>query len=283
MQAISSVSPDDLPDVRASVARAAQRTGVDFDYLIAQAQIESGMRADARAPTSSAAGLYQFIESTWLQTLDRHGAKHGLGWAEEMIGPGGRVGDAGTRAHLLSLRFDPDTASLMAAELARDNAAGLQATLGREPEPSELYLAHFLGLGGAREFLGALHRNPDQSAVALMPQAARANRAIFYDNGQPRTVAGVMELLDSKVDRAMAQTGSANATPAWSSGQLAHPSLANATYAPRAMLPHAPAERLSRPSMSQTLQATFGNSDVLPGKTGQRVAAAYSKLQAFGL
>ena len=58
----------------------------------------------------------------------------------------------------------------MAAELTRENAAGLQTILGREAEPAELYLAHFMGLGGAQQFLGALASNPDQSAAALMPR-----------------------------------------------------------------------------------------------------------------
>lgn len=298
MQTISSVSPDDVPHARAdvaraAVARAAQRTGVDFDYLIAQARIESDMRPDARAPTSSASGLYQFIESTWLETLDRHGAKHGMSWAEEAIGPGGRVGDADTRDHLLSLRFDPDTASLMAAELARDNSAGLQATLGREPEPTELYLAHFLGLSGAQQFLGALESNPDQSAAALMPQAARANRAIFFDNGQPRSVAGVMDLLDGKVDAAMQQAGAppamspSAAMSRWAAGypasHPAHTRIAPSMGSPGSGPPLRPGNLASQPSMSQTLQATFGASDALSGRPGQQVTSAYNKLRAFGL
>ncbi|MCX7676587.1 MAG: transglycosylase SLT domain-containing protein, partial [Alteraurantiacibacter sp.] len=57
----------------AAIARAAQATGTDFSYLLAQARIESGLNPAARARTSSASGLFQFIDQTWLATLDRHG------------------------------------------------------------------------------------------------------------------------------------------------------------------------------------------------------------------
>ena len=153
-------------DVRAAIARASQSTGVDFDYLLAQARLESGLDPDAKARTSSATGLYQFIDQTWLQTMDRHGSKYGLGWASDQIAPGGRVANAGTRSQLLSMRYDADVSALMAAELARDNAAGLQGFLGREPDATEMYLAHFLGLGGAQKFLGAYRTDAGQSAVA---------------------------------------------------------------------------------------------------------------------
>ena len=193
------ISPVQSVDVQGAIARAATRTGVDFDYLLAQARLESGLDPSAKARTSSATGLYQFIDSTWLRTLDRHGAKHGMDWADAAIGSNGRVADRATRDHLLSLRYDADTSSLMAAELTRENAAGLQTILGREAEPAELYLAHFMGLGGAQQFLGALASNPDQSAAALMPQAARANRSIFYSGGSPRSVGEVMSLMRDKV------------------------------------------------------------------------------------
>ncbi len=76
MPAVGSVQPG---AVTAAISRAAARTGVDFNYLIAQAQIESGLNPRAQASTSSARGLYQFVDSTWLRTVDKHGAKHGLG------------------------------------------------------------------------------------------------------------------------------------------------------------------------------------------------------------
>lgn len=189
-------------DVHAAVARAADATGVDFSYLLAQARIESSLNPAARAPTSSAAGLYQFTSGTWLATLERHGAEHGLGWAQDAIAAG-RIADPALRAQIMALRFDPQVSALMAGELASDNRADLTVALGREPDAAELYLAHFLGSAGASRFLAALGSDPAQSAAALLPAAAAANRGIFYAGGSARSVAQVMDVLRAKVGKAM--------------------------------------------------------------------------------
>src|SRR4051812_36534538 len=170
--------------IQSAIARAASRTGVDFNYLLGQAKIESGLRADAHASTSSASGLYQFVEQSWLAVVKKHGAEHGLGWAADSIGQtsGGRytVGDSGTRSAILALRNDPGAASMMAAEHASDNKDALEGTLGRAATGTDLYMAHFLGLGGAKKFLSAMQSNPQASAASLFPGAANANRGIFY-------------------------------------------------------------------------------------------------------
>lgn len=221
--------------VRAAIARAAQATGVDFRFLMAQAKLESGLNPQAHAPTSSAAGLYQFTNSTWLSMLDRHGEQHGMGWAGAAI-QGSRVADPALRGQLLNLRYDPDTAARMAAELAVENRASLQGVLGRAPDESELYLAHFMGQAGASRFLNALAADPGQSAPALFPREAAANRAIFYDNGSARTVGGVMNLLRSKVLQAMSdQDGGLDAGSAggWGVGAGADFATAQALWANR--------------------------------------------------
>ena len=71
--------------VQSAIQRAAAKTGIDFDYLLGQAKVESGFNASARARTSSASGLYQFIEQSWLAVVKDHGAEHGLGWAANSI------------------------------------------------------------------------------------------------------------------------------------------------------------------------------------------------------
>ena len=263
--------------VRAAIVRAAETTGVDFDYLLAQAKIESSLDPAARAPTSSAAGLYQFTGGTGLATLDRHGASHGLGWAGAAI-DGGRVSDPALRAQIMALRFDPSTSALMAAELANDNRTELQTALGRTPDSAELYLAHFLGAEGAKSFLGALSADPGQSAAGLMPKAAAANRTIFFDRaGAPRSLGGVMELIRGKVASAMeggsfVASSSLPITPGQplTGGPLEHEFRA-------AALPPPATPRLS---MAETLRATFGaNGPAVPAS----VRSAYGKLAAFGL
>ena len=269
------------PDVQAAIARAAQATGVDFSYLLAQAKIESSLNPGARAGTSSAAGLYQFTKGTWLSMLDRHGAEHGLDWAASAI-QGGKVADPAMRAQIMALRFDPDSSALMAAELASDNRAALSARLGREPDAAELYMAHFLGAEGAGRFLSALAADPTQSAAALLPDAAAANRAIFYDSGAPRSLGGVMALMRAKVSSAM----DGSQMPLTAGGDWA---LANGpALGPVAQQFHAAAADMGnaapvqRASMADTLAATFGLGGAGGGVPGH-VRAAYGKLQALGL
>ena len=188
--------------VTSAIQRAAQRTGMDFDYLLNQARVESGLNASAAAGTSSARGLYQFIEQSWLAVVKKHGATHGLGWAADSIqNNGGRLSVSnGNRAAILGLRNDPEIASLMAAEHASDNKAAIQATLGREATGTDLYMAHFLGLGGAKQFLSAMDANPGRSAAALFPAAARANRNVFYAaDGSARSLGQVYQRFAGKL------------------------------------------------------------------------------------
>lgn len=186
--------------IQQAIATASSATGIDFDYLMGQAKVESGLNAAARAGTSSASGLYQFIESSWLAVVKKHGAEHGLGWAADAIGPGNRVADASTRQAILALRNDPAAASMMAAEHASDNKDAIEGSLGRSATGTDLYMAHFLGLGGATKFLSAMKSNPDASAAALFPSAARANRGVFYDGqGNARSVSQVYQRFASKL------------------------------------------------------------------------------------
>lgn len=284
---MSGVSPVQRTEAQAAIARASAATGVDFNFLLAQAKLESNLDPNARASASSAAGLYQFIGGTWLETLSRHGAEHGLDWAGTAISSvGGRatISDPGVRAQIMALRYDPEVSALMAAELTRDNAAELSGFLGRQPEPAELYLAHFLGAAGARTFLGALQTSPDMSAAALFPKPAAANQAIFFDGGRPRAVAEVMDLLKAKVGTAMGE--GVDAVAPGTSFAYAAPTqafqAAQADFAPAApTASSAPAPR--RASMAETLQATFGGSDRIGARAAQRIDEAYGKFRAFGL
>jgi hypothetical protein len=181
--------------VEAAIQRASAATGVDFGFLMGAARRESGYNPAARARTSSATGLFQFTEQTWLGTLKQHGAKHGYARYADLIqaGAGGRyaVPGAEARAAVMDLRLDPHAAALMAGELAVDHAAYLRGRVGREPTSGELYVAHVLGPQGSARLIEAAEATPAASAAALLPQAAGANRAIFFKAGRPATVAEV--------------------------------------------------------------------------------------------
>ena len=206
------VTPVAAARVQSAIAAAASRTGIAFDYLLGQAKLESGLNASARAGTSSASGLYQFVEQSWLSVVKKHGAEHGLGWAADNIGrtASGRlgVGDAATRQAILGLRNDPEVASLMAAAHAGDNKGALEASTGREATGTDLYMAHFLGLGGAKRFLSAMAADPQATGARLFPAAAAANRNVFFDRtGGARSLSEIYERFAGKLGDGAATAG----------------------------------------------------------------------------
>ena len=61
-----------------TLVKAAEKTGVDPVYLMTLADVESSLEPQAKAPTSSAEGLFQFIDQTWLEVLYHHAEAHGF-------------------------------------------------------------------------------------------------------------------------------------------------------------------------------------------------------------
>jgi hypothetical protein len=181
--------------VGAAIEKASRATGVDFGFLMGAARRESGYNPAARAKTSSAAGLFQFVDQTWLGTLKRHGSKYGYARYAELIqqGPDGkfRVNGPEARKAVMDLRLDPRAASLMAGELASDHASYLRGRVGRSPTNGELYAAHFLGPKGSAKLIEAFQSTPRAAAAGIFPDAAAANPTIFYRNGRPASVAEV--------------------------------------------------------------------------------------------
>lgn len=193
-----------VTSVAFAIERASAQTGADFDYLMKTAARESSLDPSAKAKSSSAAGLFQFIEQTWLGLVKNHGDEHGLGEMADKISQGknGRyyVADRQTRRDILALRYDPQIAAVMAGEFTKESQTALRGALGREATGGELYAAHFLGSDGAIDLIQAAQRG-EASAAALFPDAARANRSIFYSKGgAARSPAEVLAQLQSKHD-----------------------------------------------------------------------------------
>jgi hypothetical protein len=243
----AALRPDDIV---ATIRRASARTGSDFDYLLNTAMRESSLQPQAKSKHSSATGLFQFIDQTWLGLVKRYGARHGLGALASAIEqkPGGTCSIASeeTRAAILALRKDPEISALMAGEAARESEAALEGALGRDVSCGELYAAHFLGQGGAKKLLSLNESDPAQRASLAFPQAAKANRSVFYRaDGTARTIGEVY---------------------AWAAGTPAKPALH--TVMATASAPKEPAP--AAPELSLTSDSAALPSDPLP-----RVATAY--------
>lgn len=225
------IAPAGQDAVRAAIRRAADATGVDFSLLVQTARRESALNPNARAGTSSATGLFQFIDSTWLDMVRRHGDAHGLGPQAASLRNGA---DVQTRRDILALRSDPELSARMAAELARENAQTLQARLGRAPSAGELYAAHVMGSGGAVRLIEAA-ANGARDASALFPREAAANRGLFYANGEPRSAQGLLDRLQLDADATMGARGPNPVAAPEGDGAMS-PALARALFA-MALLP----------------------------------------------
>jgi hypothetical protein len=211
--------------VSAAIERASAATGVDFSLLVETARRESAFNANARAGTSSATGLFQFIDSTWLDMVRRHGADHGL--AREAAALNSGHVDAETRRNILALRNDPEIAARMAGELVRENADALTRSLGRAPNAGELYAAHVMGAGGAAQLIQAAERGVSDAA-SLFPREAAANRALFFTSGgEPRSAQELLDRLSLDAGSVISDRGAIQATS--SIGELS-PALAHVLF-----------------------------------------------------
>jgi hypothetical protein len=90
----------------------------------------------------------------------------------------------------------------MAGAFTPANAALLSERLGRSPSEGELYIAHFLGAGGAARLISAAGDTPNAGAAKYFPNAAAANTPIFYDRttGAARSLAQVRDVLTARYD-----------------------------------------------------------------------------------
>jgi hypothetical protein len=194
------ITPIAVSPSLASVLNAAgDRNDVDFDYLLKTAMRESRLNPTAKAGTSSATGLFQFLDSTWLQVMKNQGPRLGYqAYADAITRKADGeyvIADPKIRAEVLKLRENPQIAADMAAAFTKANGDYLKARFGRMPSPGELYIAHFLGAQGAERMFNAGLKNPDQIAANLFPREAAANKTIFYDHGTPRTIRQVYKAL----------------------------------------------------------------------------------------
>lgn len=164
-------------DVIKTIHEAAKKVGTDPNVMTAFAAVESSLNPYAKAKTSSAAGLFQFTNATWNEQVQKHGRKHKL--------------NSGIQP------TDPMASSLLASEYVKSNTAYLRSVKSNL-NLTDVYLTHFLGPGGAKKLLSA---NPDTPAANVLPDAAKANKSLFFANGRPLTVREFYSNISEKLAR----------------------------------------------------------------------------------
>jgi hypothetical protein len=134
------------------------------------AQHESGGRDDARSPTSSASGKYQFTDGTWNDVVSRY-PNLGLKPEDKMV---------------------PGKQDIAAPVYARELAGHLEKN-GIEPTPGAIQMSWFLGPAGGPRFLQGMRQDPDAPGFSFAsPEAVAANKPVFFDNdGTPRSARDV--------------------------------------------------------------------------------------------
>jgi hypothetical protein len=178
------------------VVKAAQTTEMDPALLMAIADKESNFSTTAKARTSSASGLFQFVEKTWFKAMKVFGWRHGHGETAAAIASLDAPRVSGQmRTQILNLRNDPYLSAVLAAEMLKKDSARIAEKIGRPLTPGETYLIHFLGPDDAERFMRTVEEAPQTSAAALLPRPARANKPIFYEQqGRRLKVRSVQEV-----------------------------------------------------------------------------------------
>lgn len=181
-----------MPDetVGAAIKEAAKKVGTDESIMLAMAKQESGFNPSAKASTSSAKGLFQFLDSTWKGMAD----KYSKTFPELLRGP-----------------MDALASAINGALYIKENSEYLKKN-NIPVTGTNIYASHFLGAGGAKKLLQA-----DPSAIAAslpgMEGPANANKYIFFkpgsdkkpDTSSPRTVGEIIEVLYNKVGKSAEQ------------------------------------------------------------------------------
>jgi hypothetical protein len=185
-----------VPPVYVEAARSASTlAGASFSSVLSQVSQESAFKADAKNRTSSAVGPAQFLETTWLDMVRRHGAAYGLGdLADQIQVKGGKpvVANASVRSQILELRKDPHLSAGMAARYLEEVGATLEKSMGRPVSVEEKRMAYLFGPYGAAKLLKTAAANPGANATDVLPSAARANPRLFKDTAGGALPAGTM-------------------------------------------------------------------------------------------
>ncbi len=175
---------DNVDDIKAIIDTQAKKAGIDPNLLKVIAATESGLNPKAQAASTSASGLMQFVDRTWREQLGLTAKKYG-------ISP-----DASPT--------DPEAAALVGAEYVKGNMKAI-SSVKPVPNATDVYLAHFLGAGGAKHFFSADQASP---AANTMQEAASRNRSVFFDkSGRALSFAEIYKNTENKLKTKAAAFG----------------------------------------------------------------------------
>ena len=269
--------------VAGAIKQAANASGTSFQYLLTTAKMESDFNPTAGASTSSAHGLFQFIDQTWLGTVKEAGAQLGYGNYADAITKSSdgsySVSDPTARRAIMKLRDDPAAASAMAAVLTQSNSFKLTGMIGRRPTDNELYMAHFMGVGGAAKLISNAEDNPQASGARLFPNAAAANRSIFYDRtGRARSISEVYGVLSQRYASATAAPSTQGALAMYGASL---PSTAVASAAPATTAIDNAAYLSTFPNVGAVAPVTMASAST-PGSDAPPSAPAFRSLFQVG-
>jgi hypothetical protein len=198
-----------------AILEASDTTGVSFELMVAKAIIESrlGVHDKPLGVNGSARGVYQFMPATWLTVFSRwageyrDGSYAELAKAVEFDAKGvPYVKDAEKEKEILALRSDPYFAAfLKAMQMREEEGPQLRTLLGREPQPVDYYMVHFLGLPRAQLFYKKLEKSPGAIARVSFRREARYNHGVFYNSrNRARTYKQVYEHLGALMENYIA-------------------------------------------------------------------------------
>jgi hypothetical protein len=142
------------------------------DFYHSSMMHESGGRNIANAAGGAASGYYQFMPKTWASVRAAHP-------------------DLNLPENLSDANLDQQTAAYR--EFTRGNVEALQKA-GVPITDKNVFMASFLGSGGATKFFNALKENPNANAADVFSAEAKANPSVFYDKDQPRSLQQVFDL-----------------------------------------------------------------------------------------